>query len=124
MTLLRLRQRAVALGAFICMLFTLCLWLPSVQADAEMAFNGVIKKISGDTVTVEVTEKMDSNYGAGEQIVLHLIEYTRIVVDDPIRLKPVSRDLLSSGSLVQITPIERSSFVEAGTILILKRRVK
>ena len=120
----RLQKKSTALNILICIAFTLCLWVPSAQADGEKTFIGIIQEITDDTILVEITQQTDSTYKIGEQVVLQIAESTRIVVDDDIRLQPVSKDLLSPGILVEVKPNTLSDKVEADTVLIIKRRVK
>jgi len=125
MLLRRFQKRSmIFIDMFVCIFFVLCLWIPAAQADGEEPFIGVIQEITTDTILVEVTQQAYSTYEIGEQVVLYVSENTRIVVDDPVRLKPVSKDLFSTGTLVEVKPNTLSDKVEADTVLIIKRRVK
>lgn len=124
MLLPRLHKKSTALNVLIYIIFSLCLWIPSAQADGEKIFIGIIQEITVDTILVEIIQQTDSTYKIGEQVVLRIAESTRIVVDDDLRLQPVSKDLLSTGTLVEVKPNTFSDKVEADTVLIIKRRVK
>lgn len=122
MLFLRQQRRSVAITALFYVCFVLVSGTALVQADGEEPFVGVIEKISGDTITIRVTEENQSALSVGDEVTLFITKDTTIR-DESLDIVPFKR--LFVGSSVRVKPNTLpNKDVEASILIVEKRRAR